>query len=170
MFGSRVFRFRLPRVLVRNLRRHAERVISSRPPDFVLPDYMERWHVFRSERLPSLYVHRLIGSDHDSAYHDHRGWNVSVLLSGWYRESMPRKHLLAVCERDIGDIVIRGATALHRIQLGKPLLRNESVLTLFVTGPTKRQWGFWIPHYDFESENRPDLKPRAEAPAAEVIP
>lgn len=116
----------------------------SRPPDFVLPGYLLRWHLVRT-RWGCLYVHRIIGSDDDRALHDHRSWNVSLLLAGEYREHLQGYIVL----RDAGDVVPRRATTPHRLEL-----IGQSALTMFLTGPHQRDWGFvteagWVQHVAF---------------------
>lgn len=137
---------RIPSVLRNALLRAAHRVMISRQPDFVLPGYLLRWHLVRT-RWGSLYVHRIIGSDDDRALHDHRSWNVSVLLAGEYCEHLQagEKHV-----RSAGDVVARRAITPHRLELRDGL----HALTLFITGPHQRDWGFvteagWVQHVAF---------------------
>lgn len=134
----------LPRWVHRLLLRAALRVAMAREADFELPGYLRRWHLVRT-RWGCLYVHQIIGSDDDRALHDHRSWNVSVLLSGSYLEHLmdDARHRMA------GDVVARRATTPHRLELtGMP------TLTLFLTGPHQRHWGFvteagWTRHVEF---------------------
>lgn len=135
---------RLPHWLRRVLLRAALRTIGARPPDFVLPGYLNRWHLVRT-RWGCLYVHQIVGSDDDRALHDHRAWNVSILLDGAYLEHLQRD----VRVRIEGDLIARRATTPHRLQL-----LDRHALTLFVTGPHQRDWGFmvdgqWVRHVEF---------------------
>lgn len=137
---------RLPHWLRRVLLRAALRTIGARPPDFVLPGYLNRWHLVRT-RWGCLYVHQIVGSDDDRALHDHRSWNVSMVLAGVYWEHLPEGPLRY---RVAGDIVIRRAATPHRIEISK----YSSPVTLFLTGPHQRDWGFivdgqWVRHVEF---------------------
>lgn len=135
---------RIPNVLRLVLLRAAFRVIYAREPDFELSGYLRRWHLVRT-RWGCLYVHEIIGSDDDRALHDHRSWNVSVLLGGAYWE-----HLQGVVRlREHGDVVARRATTPHRLEL-----MTQFAVTLFLTGPHQRDWGFhteagWTRHVEF---------------------
>ena len=135
----------IPDVLRRALLRSALRVINAREPDFELPGYLRRWHLVRT-RWGCLYVHQIIGSDDDRALHDHRSWNVSVLLRGEYLEHLQDDMHLCIA----GDVVARRATTPHRLQL----FPRQSAVTLFLTGPHQRDWGFvteagWVQHVAF---------------------
>ncbi len=143
---------RTPHVLRRLIARAACRVISARDPDFVLPDYLMRWHVLRS-RWGCLYIHVITGSDDDRALHDHRSWNVSILLHGAYLEHLQGD----VRVRIEGDLVARRAATPHRLQL-----LDGHALTLFVTGPHQRDWGFvtddgWVQHERFLAMRAADM-------------
>ena len=63
--------------------------------------------------------------------------NTSFVLIGRYREHTPD----GTFERTAGDIVKREADALHRVEL----YPGEQAITLFMTGPTIREWGFACP-------------------------
>lgn len=121
--------------------------------------------------LPNIYLHKFMRSDDDRALHDHPWPNMSVLLNGNYIEHMPanRKDWAAGDRRTMtkvrkpGSIVLRRATAVHRVELynnyvfGKPGPRHTlpglpvyitgpaPVWSLFMTGPRLRDWGFWCP-------------------------
>lgn len=136
---------RIPWLLRRVLLRRARRVIYDRKPDFELPGYLRRWHLVRT-RWGCLYVHQIFGSDDDRALHDHRSWNVSVLLRGDYWEHLPDEVRL----RTAGAVVARRATTPHRLEL--PI--GQTATTLFLTGPHQRDWGFvteagWVQHVAF---------------------
>jgi hypothetical protein len=66
--------------------------------------------------------------------------------------------------RHPGQILFRRSTARHRVELlrdysysviDRTHYREKSVLTLFITGPRVREWGFWcegtrfVHHMDF---------------------
>lgn len=132
---------KIPEWMRQVLLRVVWRVMERRRPDFVLPDYMFRWHLLRT-RWGCLYVHWIVGDDDDRALHDHRSWTVSAMLTGSYRE------VFADGYRDVrhGDVVARKATTPHRLVIG-----DDHALTLFLTGPHRREWGFvtadgWVRH------------------------
>lgn len=107
--------------------------------------------------LLSPYLHVIVRSDDDRALHDHPAANLSLILRGGYVEVMPdRKGMADLGEtnptpdspvllrhRRAGDIVLRRATAQHRLVLD-PM--TGYALTVFVFGPKLRDWGFWCWH------------------------
>lgn len=127
-----------------------------RPPDFVIGDpanpYMLRWHIVRSQEWPSIYRHSILRNDDDRALHDHRGWNISIVLSGIYDEVVPDWSIAKTpferiadlpvkrIRRGPGSIVFRRAASPHRLEVV-----CGPVETLFITGPTTRDWGFHCP-------------------------
>lgn len=127
---------------------------GSRLPDGE-PVYLERWWVIARNRWPiNVYLHLLHRSDDDRALHDHPWANVSIVLSGRYREHTPAGVFL----REAGDVVRRPAEALHRLEL----VDGAPCRTLFLTGRVSRVWGFlcpkgWIPHTDFTARNAEGL-------------
>ncbi|WP_081630737.1 hypothetical protein [Thioalkalivibrio sp. ALE16] len=117
----------------------ARRYMNRRPPDFVIGnDYLRRWYVIPKNRLFNVYLHAVIKSDDDRALHDHP-WlgNMSWVLSGCYREHMPNGSRLL----EGGSRVFRGARSPHRLEVVA-----SPVLSLFITGPKVREWGFHCPN------------------------
>lgn len=94
--------------------------------------YLVRW-VISFPSLFSIRLHRWYFGDDDRAMHDH-GWNFGgLVLWGKYtdvspegREEMPR-----------WKFFYRRAEHRHTVE-------TEGCLTLLVTGPEKRVWGFWV--------------------------
>jgi hypothetical protein len=131
---------RLPSFLRRRLVAWAAGVRASRPPDVKIGGadnpYMLRWHAIPRNRFFNIYLHQFLRSDDDRALHDHPWVSCSVLLEGAYIEITPAGEFLRVQ----GDFAIRRATASHRIEL-----RHGSCMTMFITGPRVRQWGFHCP-------------------------
>src|SRR5258707_1186927 len=88
-----------------------------RPADFNIGGqgdvYLERWWVIPRNRYFNIYLHHFLRSDDDRALHDHPWWNLSVLLKGKYLEHRPTY----VRIRRRGQVVLRKATASHRIEL-----------------------------------------------------
>lgn len=124
-----------------------------RQPDLILPggkgepDYMRRWWLWPRNRFFNAYLHKLGSSDDARAYHDHPWFNVSIILKGSYREHF---HDGTSKVRRAGHIVFRSALTLHRLEIIEP------VLSLFITGPRVREWGFltpddgWVHHLEYE--------------------
>ena len=111
-----------------------------RGPDFVIGGrdnpYLKRWWIIKRNQWFNIYLHHFLRSDDDRALHDHPWWNLSILLKGRYIEHMPKGQAL----RRRGQMVLRGATAAHRVEL-----IDGPVWTLFITGPKIREWGFHCP-------------------------
>lgn len=111
-----------------------------RQPDFIIGEpekpYLLRWWIIPRNRWFNVYLHMILRDDDDRALHDHPWWNISMILSGAYREVMPLRTVL----RKAGSIVFRRPTAAHRLEVAK-----GPVWTLFITGPRVREWGFHCP-------------------------
>lgn len=119
----------------------AEAWIASHPqPDFFVgpseDHQMQRWFVVPRNETANVYLHRFLRSDDDRALHDHPFDNTSWILSGEYLEHFPDRSIT----RHQGEVVSRVAELSHRIELV-----SGPVLTLFFTGPRRREWGFHCP-------------------------
>lgn len=138
-----------------------------RPPDLVIaPDgepYIYRWHVIpRNAAGANVYFHIQVADDPERPLHDHPWDNQSVILAGGYLETWnpwPQSPGVPPAEstRIKGDVVQRHAETAHRLEL---LDNCPYTMTLFTTGPVRRNWGFWaagefLPH-DLVIENRAD--------------
>lgn len=132
--------------------RTAAKYIGSldREPDLTIaPDgnpYLYRWFIVRStgDQLGgNVYFHMQVADDPERPLHDHPWDNMSVILSGSYRERLqeypPYGHV-AMHRRLKGDVIFRRAGAAHRLFLpaGVPY-----TLTQFTTGIKVHDWGFW---------------------------
>jgi len=131
-----------------------KQVMASRLHDFrVGPDdnpYLLRWWLKRSPES-SVYIHLFLKSDDDRALHDHPWDSVSLVLDGRYVEVTPEGSI----PRFAGDVIFRKAAEPHRIEIAD----GETAVTLFITGPRQREWGFhcgedtpaggWRPWQDF---------------------
>jgi hypothetical protein len=122
-----------------------------RPPDFIVRgpggDYLHRWYVIPRNRWFNVYYHRFLHSDEDRALHDHMYVNASIILRGSYIEHFADGTTRL---RRPGNVVLRRPTTAHRVEL----INGAPVVTLFVTGPRVRNWGFlcpggWVPHEVF---------------------
>lgn len=112
--------------------------IMLRAPDFIIgDDYLRRWWVIPRNEFSNVYLHDIRRSDDDRALHDHPWPNTSVLLFGSYIEHTPE----GVFTRKAGDVVSREAEALHRLEV----IPGERAISLFITGPKIRDWGFQCP-------------------------
>jgi hypothetical protein len=128
----------------------ARRYIGSwRDPDLTIaPDgqpYLYRWHLAERNREANIYFHVQVASDPERPLHDHPWDNTSVILSGSYREVLdnnPADEFPAeVYTRRVGDVIYRKAETAHRLFLPEGV---PYTMTLFTTGPHKRDWGFWF--------------------------
>lgn len=156
---------RLPQRLCNHLATRAFTTMLSRQPDRIIGEkhdpYMLRWYLtpwsrydrgsevtsfwdWLRRQLPNVYLHRFFRSDDDRALHDHLWPNVSIVLFGRYAEHTIRaggindRHI-----RSAGSIVGRRARAAHRIEL---IDASQPVVTVFITGPKLRDWGFHCPN------------------------
>ena len=121
---------------------------APRQPDLVIaPDgepYLYRWHVIPRNEHANVYFHIQVTDDPERPLHDHPWDNTSVILAGGYDEMCMNLHLgedYTVRRRE-GDVVHRLAEEPHRLLLASPL---GYTMTLFSTGPKRREWGFWFP-------------------------
>lgn len=158
---------KLPQSILVRLISLAVGTTMSREPDFVIlrddGEYLRRWFLTgwsrydrRSKpanllealkrKLPNVYVHEFRDSDDDRALHDHPWWNLSILLLGQYDE-----HTIAaggvhhITRRTAGDIKMRAPKAAHRLALIEKDGQRQPCVTLFITGPSVREWGFHCP-------------------------
>lgn len=128
-------------------------VMLGRKPDFVIgDDYLRRWWIVPRNQWSNVYLHEFRRSDDDRAMHDHPWASRSFLIEGRYIEHTPEGRFL----RMAGDVVDRSAEALHRIEL----FSGETAVSLFVTGPNVRTWGFqcpngWVPWQDYCATDNP---------------
>ncbi len=129
-------------------------VMASRPPDFVIgpPDdpYMLRWWWIPRNRFFNIYIHRILHNDDDRALHDHPWASLSYMVEGELIEHY-KVYLGGARVRSVkaGQWVYRSPRFTHRL-----VLFGESAITIFMTGPRVREWGFhcpkgWIRWQDF---------------------
>jgi hypothetical protein len=128
------------------LRRWAGSHVYARPADVVIGDrpnpYMLRWYVIPRNRVFNVYLHLIMRSDDDRALHDHPWLNCSIVLNGGYVEhTIEAGGIERRVERLEGSVVFRRAKAAHRLEVtpGYPCM------SLFITGPRIRDWGFHCP-------------------------
>lgn len=167
------------------------RVAMRRPPDFVVgadhPEgpYLLRWyltpwrawyrHVDEDKRtgwqrlviqvsriLPNLYLHRFMRDDDDRALHDHPSFAVSAILrTGYIEHTIDAGGIHRRREYDPGSVRFMRTTHTHRIELHPGPVCPQPCWTLFMFGPTVREWGFhcpeqgWIHWTKFTNANNP---------------
>lgn len=139
-----------------------DEVESARRPDVILDDaltgevYLKRWWLIPRNPVFNLYLHKLVSSDPAQEFHDHPWGNLSIVLDGGYVEWIATDEggdtTIRRFERSEGDLVFRGGSTTHRIDLhkvsdqcrasGERISWEEQCWTLFATGPRLRRWGF----------------------------
>lgn len=115
-------------------------------PDFVIggndQPYMLRWWIIPRNRFFNVYLHRIIRSDDDRALHDHPWVSLSFILDGEMWEVLPvAPNVISGRLLKQGNIVTRTASSAHRLELRN----SQPCMTLFLTGPRVREWGFHCP-------------------------
>jgi len=128
-----------------------------RPHDFMIGgEYLRRWWIIPRNDYCNIYLHEFTGGDDDRALHDHPWPSTSFILDGSYIEHTPEGTFL----RQAGDVISREADALHRIELPPEYGKPHPVISLFITGPKVREWGFacehgWVHWSHFTDPNNP---------------
>lgn len=109
------------------------------PPHFIIGgDYMHRWHILPRNAIQNLYLHHLLRDDED-VFHDHPWDSTSFIIKGGFIEHTPEGSF----QRRAGDVIHRKAEDLHWLELRKDPLQTS--VSLFFTGPKRRDWGFQCP-------------------------
>lgn len=156
---------RFTRWLARGLESYAHRIMDRRGPDFIVggrdDPYLNRWFVIPRNPIFNVYVHEFRRSDDDRACHCHPWVSVSLALSKPMGETyldrtktgdgevVVEKHRIVRS----GDLLFRTAKFAHRMVVHEP-----GAVTLFITGPRIRAWGFWcdgvrfVPWREFVSD------------------
>lgn len=112
--------------------------VMARQPDYIIGgNYMRRWWVVPRNAWCNVYLHHILRSDDDRAFHDHPWDNMSLVIAGRYVEHTPGGAFF----RNPGDVVSRKAGDAHRLEI----LEGEDAVSLFQTGPKVREWGFHCP-------------------------
>ena len=101
-------------------------------------EYLIRRYLLPRNRLLNIYLHKFLGSDDDRALHDHPWYSLSITLKGRLIEHLPGNNRRTITA---GGITLRSPKFQHRIELPA----GESAVTLFMTGPVIRKWGFICP-------------------------
>ncbi|USA44134.1 hypothetical protein NCG89_04960 [Spongiibacter taiwanensis] len=113
----------------------ADRICEQAPAKVIGTHYLTRWYVIPRNRLFNVYLHHVEGNDPDENLHDHPWlFNGSLVLRGEIFEQLrSRSRTLQT-----GSLTFRMGRSPHRL-----LLRSNDSLTLFITGPKVRRWGFY---------------------------
>lgn len=98
--------------------------------------YLLRWHLIPQNKWFNIYLHKFCKDDYDEALHDHPWISFSVLLKGEYLEYAENRVRVFYAP----SFIYRSLQYKHRIELP-----NGPAWTLFFTGPSVREWGFWCP-------------------------
>lgn len=123
--------------------------------------YLERYYLFLKERKTfpfNVFLHKFLKSDPDDV-HDHPWPYATLILKGGYWEWMPifDENGVQVSEysrwRGAGHFRKCNATSYHRIELDPEV----ECWTLFMPGPQRREWGFfvknkWVDHETYMNE------------------
>lgn len=120
-----------------------------RKPDFIIGNdpadpYMRRWWIWPRNRLANAYLHHFLKDDDDRAPHCHPWKSLSLMVRGHLRElyldADGNEHWREI---KAPSIVYRSATFRHRLVVIKP------AWTIFLTGQSVREWGFWCGNVRF---------------------
>lgn len=118
-------------------------LLSGRPHQVITLDsgatYLKRWYVIPRNRRLNVYVHWFMASDQPPV-HCHPWDFASLVLFGAYTEVTEAGSQ----RRRPGSFARRVATHRHQIVLDQDSSGRElPCLTLVITGPRRRLWGFW---------------------------
>ena len=109
-----------------------------RKPDIIIGEnYLHRWYIIPRNRFFNIYLHKFFSSDEDRALHDHPWPSMSIMLKGEVKEHQFNK--VRLIPRFFP--VFRRARFAHRLEL-----MQGPALTVFITGPRVRKWGFHCPN------------------------
>lgn len=137
------------------------RVTRLTPPDLEIKrdgqPYLHRWYIIPRNPVFNIYLHKFVDDDIDEAHHDHPWWSLSFMLSAYggreFYDYNHEHHIGASRELEQGDVIFRSAKFAHRITLQS----KRPIVTLFITGPRFREWGFlcqngWKPWTQYQKD------------------
>lgn len=97
-----------------------------------------RWHLLRWRGI-QVALHRWERSDSDRALHDHSAGNVSILLTGCYREWFNHAWEAPRWKLRLPFVpYYRGGARPHRVEL-----HHGPIWSLWIRFRPWREWGFW---------------------------
>lgn len=139
------------------------RITGTAGPDDV---YLIRYYLIKS-RWINVFIHQFLRSDRDDL-HDHPWHFATYLVRGAYTERRWREDARSIeatrrvnkpckialipslcfvgCGVALNRLVFRRATDQHQVVVDQELKEYDldlAPLTICVTGPTVREWGFW---------------------------
>jgi hypothetical protein len=131
----------------------------------------QRLAVACSRLLPNLYLHCFLRDDDDRALHDHPSWAASLILDGAYIEhTIDAGGIHRRTRHATGSLRCLRTRHTHRIELLPNTPNPANALetwprlpcwTLFLFGPTVREWGFhcpergWVHWKEFTAAGKP---------------
>lgn len=146
--------------------------ITGRPGYFEEEVYLIRYFIFKS-RFFNIYIHRFLRSDADDL-HDHPWHFWTYMLQGAYTEMSPQGLTRRTTKKN--KFKYMAPTHLHSVKVDKVILweeRSRAPLTLCITGPIQREWGFvrivdlpgldayrWMPWFEYLNKDK-DYRPYA---------
>jgi len=119
--------------------------------------YLERYYIFLKDRkrFPfNVFLHKFLKGDPDDV-HDHPWPYATLILAGGYYEWIPQftEDGKLNCEirkwRGPGHFRICSPNSYHRIELKE----GVTAWTLFMPGPQRREWGFWVNNEWIHNDN-----------------
>lgn len=114
--------------------------------------YLVRYLLVQSN-LMNIYIHRFLRSDHDVP-HDHpwdfltyvvNGKYIELKFIGWNNKNLPQFTMIGRIRKQ-GSLAFRKATDIHKVRVDQSLSladKEFAPLTICITGPRRRVWGFW---------------------------
>lgn len=137
----------LPWKDLERVRDAAQQLINAREPDEIIyrghdMPYLTRWHLERRAAGGNIYLHR-VESDDPHDLHCHPWESISAMLAGTLREEWRAAGDAAgsyIHTLQAGSVVVRSARLAHRLVRADA---THAPITLFVTAPKSREWGFW---------------------------
>lgn len=148
--GRRGWEERVRQIFKSFVHTSAQKIAFEEQPDVVInkdydengPPYLRRWNLLPRNKFCNAYLHEFLRSDYDRALHDHPWRSLAFVLEGEGIEHVSSYGDMGTTHgsRPIGPGMIfnRSLTYTHRIEVTKP-----PIVTIFITGPTMREWGFW---------------------------
>lgn len=138
--------------MIEYLRNKALAHVKANPiPDLIIggdvDPYLLRWYWMPRNKLFNVYIHRFLKDDQDEALHDHPWPSYSIMCEGHILENFIGKHrngepYSAYRDFTLGMTVYRPAKFAHKIIV---IPGRKLPLTIFITGPRIREWGFHCP-------------------------
>lgn len=146
-------------------------IARSRRPDFEIGEeetYLARWWIIPRNPIFNIYLHVFFRDDTDEALHDHPFASLSLLCGrvaapkAFYQDEdsalwevyLDKTGNELIRRLACGSLVYRGPRFTHRM-----IVPNPGAMTLFVTGPRVREWGFltkngWVRSSEFVEGSR----------------